>query len=294
MCFGRSFDRRRVASPDVLDIMEGAQSEENSLAQCSQDLRVDSENVDETEVSCDILSHMGPKKTFERIKYSFFWEGLRADVKKFCESCKECHLTHTRTVWVKDRSSITPVARPALPFQVVNMDLIGLIDPPSAKGHKYILSLVYRHTRWGEAVPLTSLSAKGVPKEGRNDDQLFPTITLADANAVANYRLLPHRYKKPLIVDFDCSRNLTSIIARLRTSHFKGMKISSDKTRTYIPCKNCTEIQPTPDHFLECPALTPHIIRLGMVPLASELREVLYSADAPRLAEAVQRAHGII
>ncbi|GFW20500.1 RNase H domain-containing protein [Trichonephila clavipes] len=81
--------------------------------------------------------------------------------------------------------------------------------------------------------------ADSLAKEGRNDDQLCPTITLADANAVANYRLLPHRYKKPLIVDFDCSRNLTSIIARLRTGHFKGMKISSDKTRTYIPCKNC-------------------------------------------------------
>ncbi|GFT10610.1 RNase H domain-containing protein [Trichonephila clavipes] len=58
-------------------------------------------------------------------------------------------------------------------------------------------------------------------KEGRNDDQLCLTITLADANAVANYRLLPHRYKKTLIVNFDCSRNLTSIIARLRMGHFK-------------------------------------------------------------------------
>ncbi|GFW62628.1 integrase_H2C2 domain-containing protein [Trichonephila clavipes] len=34
------------------------------------------------------------------------------------------------------------------------------IDPPSLKGHKYILRLVDQHTRWGEAVPLTSLSAK--------------------------------------------------------------------------------------------------------------------------------------
>ncbi|GFW86859.1 ribonuclease H [Trichonephila clavipes] len=137
-------------------------------------------------------------------------------------------------------------------------------------------------------------SAINVLLESRNDDQLCPTITLADANAVANCRLLPHRSKKNLIVDFDCSRNLTSIIARLRTGHFKGMKISTDKTRTYIPCKSCTEDQLTPDHILECPALTPHIIRLGMVPLASELSEVLYSADAPRLAEAVQRAHDII
>ncbi|GFV74479.1 retrovirus-related Pol polyprotein from transposon opus [Trichonephila clavipes] len=255
--------------PDVLDMLGGVQSEENSLAQSSQDLRVDSGNVDETEVSSGILpekaqehiedsqrnitscrnevgtlgtkdeevtaemdkgimvadsfrseqeccaelalvwkyakegkgnyyevdgylfrrdkilgesigqlvipksrrtevlklahtsvfsSHMGPKKTLERIKYSFFWEGLRADVKKFCESCKECQLT--RSVRIKDRSSSTPVARPELPFEVGNMDLIGPIDPPSLKGHKYILRRVDQHTRWGEAVPLTSLSAK--------------------------------------------------------------------------------------------------------------------------------------
>ncbi|GFX29008.1 retrovirus-related Pol polyprotein from transposon opus [Trichonephila clavipes] len=201
-------------------MLGGAQSEENPLAQSSQDLRVDSGNVDGTEVSSGILpekaqehiedsqrnitscrneegtlgtkmrrdkilgeiigqlvipkcrrtevlklahtsvfnSHMGPKKTLERIKYSFFWEGLRADVKKFCESCKECQLT--RSVRIKDRSSSTPVARPELPFEVGNMDLIGPIDPPSLKGHKYILRQVDQHTRWGEAVPLTSLSAK--------------------------------------------------------------------------------------------------------------------------------------
>ncbi|GFT51574.1 retrovirus-related Pol polyprotein from transposon opus [Trichonephila clavipes] len=269
MCFGRRFGRRRVASTRGFDMLGGAQSEENSLAQSSQDLRVDSGNVDETEVSSGILpekaqehiedsqrnitscrnevgtlgtkdeevtaemdkgimvadsfcseqeccaelalawkyakegkgnyyevdgylfrrdkklgesigqlvipkcrrtevlklahtsvfsSHMGPKKTLKRIKYSFFWEGLRADVKKFCESCKACQLT--RSVRIKDRSLITPMARPELPFQVVNMDLIGPIDPPCSKGHTYILCLVDQHTRWGEARPVTSLSAK--------------------------------------------------------------------------------------------------------------------------------------
>ncbi|GFV03133.1 retrovirus-related Pol polyprotein from transposon opus [Trichonephila clavipes] len=216
--------------PEVLDMLGGAQSEENSLAQSSQDLRVDSGNVDETEVSSGIL----PEKAQEHIEDSqrnitscrnevgtlgtkdeevtaemdkgimvadsfrseqeccaelaLVWKyakegkgnyyevdgylfrrdkilgesigqlGLRADVKKFCESCKECQLT--RSVRIKDRPPITPVARPELPFQVVNMDLIGPIDPPSSKGHKYILCLVDQHTRWGEAVPLTSLSAK--------------------------------------------------------------------------------------------------------------------------------------
>ncbi|GFW13961.1 retrovirus-related Pol polyprotein from transposon opus [Trichonephila clavipes] len=125
-------------------------------------------------------SHMGPKKTLERIKYSLFWEGLSSNMKKFCESCKECQLT--RSVRIKDRSPITPVARSELPFEVGNMDLIGPIDPPSLKGHKYILCLVDQHTRWGEAVPLTSLSAKacshGVQKKTEiNSTERTPTIT---------------------------------------------------------------------------------------------------------------------
>ncbi|GFY33147.1 tyrosine-protein phosphatase Lar-like [Trichonephila clavipes] len=101
---------------------------------------------------------MGPKKTLERIEYSFFWESLSSNVKKFCESCKECQLT--RSVRIKDRSSSTPVARPELPFEVGNMDLIGPIDPPSSKGHTYILCLVDQHTRRGEAMLVTSLRAK--------------------------------------------------------------------------------------------------------------------------------------
>ncbi|GFV50562.1 hypothetical protein TNCV_3122591 [Trichonephila clavipes] len=40
------------------------------------------------------------------------------------------------------------------------MDLIGPIDPPSSKGHTYILCLVDQHTRWGEAMLVTSLRAK--------------------------------------------------------------------------------------------------------------------------------------
>ncbi|GFV17076.1 retrovirus-related Pol polyprotein from transposon opus [Trichonephila clavipes] len=211
-------------------MLGGAQSEENSLAQSSQDLRVDSGNVDETDVSSGIL----PEKAQEHIEDSqrnitscrnevgtlgtkdeevtaemdkgimvadsfrseqeccaelaLAWKyakegkgnyyevdgylfrrdkilgesigqlGPRADVKKFCESCKESQLT--RSVRIKDRSSSTPVARSELPFQVVNMDLIGPIDPPSSKGHTYILCLVDQHTRWGEARPVTSLSAK--------------------------------------------------------------------------------------------------------------------------------------
>jgi transposase InsO family protein len=102
--------------------------------------------------------HLGFRKTVERIRYSFFWESMRKDVEGFCRSCEPCQMT--KPVKTSERAPIAPVARPELPFQVVNIDLIGPIDPPSTKGHKYVLCLVDQHTRWAEAVPLRNLSAR--------------------------------------------------------------------------------------------------------------------------------------
>ncbi|XP_055928211.1 uncharacterized protein LOC129959414 [Argiope bruennichi] len=108
---------------------------------------------------CSVFGgHMGARKTAERIRYSFYRHVISKDVRAFCQQCKECQLT--RRINQKDRVPITNVARPELPFQVVNIDIIGPIDPPSAKGHRFILCLVDQHTRWAEAVPLTSLTAK--------------------------------------------------------------------------------------------------------------------------------------
>lgn len=59
-----------------------------------------------------------------------------------------------------DRVPITPIARPEAAFQVVNMDCIGPIDPPSARGHRYALCVVDMNTRWPEVVCLKALTAK--------------------------------------------------------------------------------------------------------------------------------------
>ncbi|GFX74752.1 CCHC-type domain-containing protein [Trichonephila clavipes] len=62
--------------PDVLDMLGGAQSEENSLAQSSQDLRVDSGNVDETE---------GEKVTTEMDKGSMVADSFRSEQERCAE-----------------------------------------------------------------------------------------------------------------------------------------------------------------------------------------------------------------
>ncbi|XP_035228265.1 uncharacterized protein LOC118200402 [Stegodyphus dumicola] len=59
-----------------------------------------------------------------------------------------------------DRILIVPVQRPEFPFDTVSVDIICRIEPPSARKHKYVLCLVDLHSRWPEAVPLRTITAK--------------------------------------------------------------------------------------------------------------------------------------
>lgn len=103
-------------------------------------------------------AHMGVRKTSERIRYSFYWPSMSHDIKEFCKSCENCQLRSPDKV--SDRAPITPVLRPELPFEVVNVDVIGPIEPSSGRGHKYVLTIIDQHSRWPEAVPMRSLTAK--------------------------------------------------------------------------------------------------------------------------------------
>ncbi|GFS77431.1 hypothetical protein TNCV_4491141 [Trichonephila clavipes] len=102
--------------------------------------------------------HMGVKKTKERIKYNFFCPNMSGEIAEFVQTCKECQLRKPEKIG--DRAPITPIVRPELPFEIVNIDVIGPIQPPSGRGHKYVLCTMDQHTRWPEAVPLRSLTAK--------------------------------------------------------------------------------------------------------------------------------------
>ncbi|GFV32897.1 hypothetical protein TNCV_1745391 [Trichonephila clavipes] len=70
-------------------------------------------------------------------------------------------------------------------------------------------------------------------------------------------------------------------------SPIKGMKIPPDKTRSYFQCKHCPCLQLTPNHILECPTVATKLLKMEIVPLRDSLWEILYSGDAPRIAEVV-------
>jgi transposase InsO family protein len=48
------------------------------------------------------------------------------------------------------------------PFRGWGMDMIGKINPPSSKGHQYILAIMDYFTKWVEAIPMKSVTSKDV------------------------------------------------------------------------------------------------------------------------------------
>jgi len=104
--------------------------------------------------------HLGERKTRERIRLSFFWPELRKSVVSYVRQCANCQL-RSRPL-TTDRVPITPVTRCDVPFQVLNVDCIGPIDPPSSLGHRYCLCVVDNCTRWPAVYMLKSLTAKAV------------------------------------------------------------------------------------------------------------------------------------
>ncbi|KAM7283790.1 uncharacterized protein ISCGN_000895 [Ixodes scapularis] len=78
--------------------------------------------------------HLGAKKTMASIKHPFYWPSMEAEVKEHCNSCHAWQLRKDRRT--DDRIPITPLTRPEFPFQCVNMDVIGPLDPSSARGHR--------------------------------------------------------------------------------------------------------------------------------------------------------------
>ncbi|GFW42395.1 probable RNA-directed DNA polymerase from transposon BS [Trichonephila clavipes] len=130
----------------------------------------------------------------------------------------------------------------------ISCDIITLLEQLHNKRKSCILQWIPAHVNIQGNECADSLA-----KEARDIEHKCTTITLDDANAVAKHRIMNHTFKKPLITEFDCPRIITSTIARLRTEHLKGMKIHPDKTRSYVQCKHCPDLQLTRQSHLGMP-----------------------------------------
>ncbi len=106
----------------------------------------------------DRNGHLGADKVAKMVGRYFTWPGMARELIKYCRSCGKCQVKS------KHRPRRAPVVeRPILaePFESVAIDLVGPL-PKGKGGNRYILTYICLATRWPEAVPLKSITAKAV------------------------------------------------------------------------------------------------------------------------------------
>ncbi len=106
----------------------------------------------------DRNGHLGAEKVSKLVGRYFVWPGMVREIVKYCRSCEKCQV----------RSKYKPRRAPAVeqpvlaePFENVAIDLVGPL-PKGKGGCRYILTYICLATRWPEAVPLRSITAKSV------------------------------------------------------------------------------------------------------------------------------------
>ncbi len=103
--------------------------------------------------------HQGAERTYQKIRYKYFWPTLYEDVQYYCKSCIACQ-EGKRYIHGK-RAPLHPIP-PNDTFQKLHMDILEL--PETEQGYRYVLVLVDQFSKWPEAFPMKKIGAKEVAK----------------------------------------------------------------------------------------------------------------------------------
>ena len=104
-----------------------------------------------------LASHLGNKKTRDRIMQHFFWPGIFNDISEYCRSCPDCQMgTAKGRVIRAPLISIPPIDEP---FQRIALDFVGPLPLTESK-NRFILVCVDYATKYPEAKPLKNQEAE--------------------------------------------------------------------------------------------------------------------------------------
>ena len=112
--------------------------------------------------SAGLGSHMGNERTWQRVRNSFYWKGMKDDVAVFVRECKQCgvnkHSVHT---------NVAPFQITDIPNRVVEHLLLDFCGPfPAANTHpfRYALQIQDILTRFVMFVPCVNDSSETAAK----------------------------------------------------------------------------------------------------------------------------------
>ena len=102
--------------------------------------------------------HLSPMKTWQRIRETWYWPGMFADVHSIVRECGVCATRGRRP----PKQQIQGHVRSDIPGEVWVMDVLHF--PESKWGNKYALTMVDVASRWAYIVPMKEISSASVMK----------------------------------------------------------------------------------------------------------------------------------
>ena len=106
----------------------------------------------------DHQGHLGPRKVKAMIRRRFVWPNMGREVIDYCRSCdvcQSCQKRGARKVPLIERQVMTE------PFESLGFDIVGPF-PTGKGGYRFLLTAICMATKWPEALPLKSITAKSV------------------------------------------------------------------------------------------------------------------------------------
>jgi hypothetical protein len=112
------------------------------------------ENLLKEKHSGGLVGHFGHDKTFSKLNGSYFWPGMRTDVKRFVDRCRICQHTKGKR---QNTRLYQPLPIPERSWDAVSMDFIlGL--PRTQRGYDSIFVVVDRFSKMAHFIPCQKTS----------------------------------------------------------------------------------------------------------------------------------------
>ena len=109
-------------------------------------------------------AHLGADKMLDKIRQSFYWPGMKADIESYC---KQCHSCGSRKPAKPSKSPLGSLTF-SEPLERCAIDVLGPL-PRTDAGNRFILVISDCFTRWTEAIPLPNQEAETVAKAFVNE-----------------------------------------------------------------------------------------------------------------------------
>ncbi len=102
--------------------------------------------------------HYGFNKMFYRVRQDFYWPSMADDIRQYVQTCESCN---ARKLSLDKQIGDLQPFQSHEPFDIIGVDLVGPL-PKTREGYQYILVVQDLFSKWVEAFPIRTKTAKEV------------------------------------------------------------------------------------------------------------------------------------